>query len=30
VQLGLGNLSRVKWISTIGEYRIDWGRRYRI
>jgi putative addiction module killer protein len=30
VRLELGNLSRVKWISTIGEYRIDWGPGYRI
>ena len=26
----LGNTSRVKWIGTIGEYRIDWGPGYRI
>jgi len=25
-----GNTSNVKWISTIGEYRIDWGPGYRI
>ena len=30
VRLGLGNVSRVKWIGTIGEYRIDWGPGYRI
>lgn len=30
VRLELGNLSRVKWIGTIGEYRIDWGPGYRI
>ena len=30
VRLELGNLSRVKWIGAIGEYRIDWGRGYRI
>lgn len=30
VRLELGNLSRVKWIATIGEYRIDWGPGYRI
>ena len=24
------NLSRVKWVGTIGEYRIDWGPGYRI
>ncbi len=30
VRLELGNLSRVKWIGTIGELRIDWGPGYRI
>lgn len=30
VRLELGNLSRVKWIGVIGEYRIDWGPGYRI
>jgi putative addiction module killer protein len=30
VRLELGNVSRVKWIGTIGEYRIDWGPGYRI
>lgn len=30
VRLELGNLSRVKWIGTIGECRIDWGPGYRI
>ena len=30
VRLELGNLSRVKWIGAIGEYRIDWGPGYRI
>jgi putative addiction module killer protein len=30
LRLELGNLSRVKWIGTIGEYRIDWGPGYRI
>ncbi|VVM06996.1 type II toxin-antitoxin system RelE/ParE family toxin [Methylacidimicrobium tartarophylax] len=30
VRLELGNLSRVKWIGTIGEYRIDSGPGYRI
>ncbi len=30
VRLELGNTSRVKWIGTIGEYRIDWGPGYRI
>ena len=26
----MGNTSRVKWIGTIGEYRIDWGPGYRV
>ncbi len=30
VRLELGNVSRVKWIGTISEYRIDWGPGYRI
>ena len=30
VRLELGNVSRVKWIGAIGEYRIDWGPAYRI
>ena len=30
IRLELGNISRVKWIGTIGEYRIDWGPSYRI
>jgi putative addiction module killer protein len=30
LRLELGNLSRLKWIGTIGEYRIDWGPGYRI
>lgn len=30
VRLELGNWSRVKWIGTIAEYRIDWGPGYRI
>ena len=30
LRLELGNTSRVKWIGTIGEYRIDWGPGYRI
>ena len=30
VRLEFGNLSRVKWIAGIGEYRIDWGPGYRI
>ena len=25
-----GNTSNIKWIGTIGEYRIDWGPGYRI
>ncbi|HXQ40349.1 MAG TPA: hypothetical protein VN821_03715, partial [Candidatus Udaeobacter sp.] len=25
LRLELGNLSRVKWLGVIGEYRIDWG-----
>ncbi|MBZ0185882.1 MAG: hypothetical protein K8F91_06470, partial [Candidatus Obscuribacterales bacterium] len=29
-RLSLGNLSSVKWIGQIGEYRIDWGPGYRI
>lgn len=29
-RLELGNTSRVKWIGTVGEYRIDWGPGYRI
>jgi putative addiction module killer protein len=29
-RLEAGNTSNVKWISTIGEYRIDWGPGYRI
>lgn len=29
-RLELGNTSRVKWIGTIGEYRIDWGPGYRL
>jgi|SRR5687767_4258312 len=29
-RLELGNLSRVKWVGAIGEYRIDWGPGYRI
>lgn len=29
-RLEIGNTSRVKWIGTIGEYRIDWGPGYRI
>lgn len=30
VRLELGNTSGVKWLSAIGEYRIDWGPGYRI
>ncbi len=30
IRLELGNISGVKWIGTIGEYRIDWGPGYRI
>ena len=30
LRLEMGNLSRVKWIGGIGEYRIDWGPGYRI
>lgn len=30
LRLELGNTSRVKWIGTIGEDRIDWGPGYRI
>lgn len=26
----MGNTSSVKWMGTIGEYRIDWGPGYRI
>lgn len=29
-RLELGNTSRLKWIGTIGECRIDWGPGYRI
>jgi putative addiction module killer protein len=29
-RLSMGNLSNVKWIGTIGEYRIDWGPGLRI
>jgi putative addiction module killer protein len=29
-RLEAGNLSRVKWIGAVGEYRIDWGPGYRI
>jgi putative addiction module killer protein len=30
LRLEAGNLSSVKWIGAIGEYRIDWGPGYRI
>jgi putative addiction module killer protein len=30
LRLELGNTSNVKWIGTIGEYRIDWGPGYRL
>jgi putative addiction module killer protein len=30
LRLELGNTSRVKWFSGIGEYAIDWGPGYRI
>jgi putative addiction module killer protein len=30
VRLELGNLSRLKWIGAIREYRIDWGPGYRV
>lgn len=30
LRLEMGNTSNVKWIGTIGEYRIDWGPGYRI
>jgi putative addiction module killer protein len=30
IRLELGNLSRVKWIGVVGEYRIDWGPGYRV
>jgi putative addiction module killer protein len=29
-RLEMGNISSLKWIGTIGEYRIDWGPGYRI
>ncbi len=29
-RLQIGNTSSVRWIGTIGEYRIDWGPGYRI
>jgi putative addiction module killer protein len=30
LRLEMGNTSSVRWIGTIGEYRIDWGPGYRI
>lgn len=30
LRLEMGNTSNVKWIGTIGEYRIDWGSGYRL
>jgi putative addiction module killer protein len=30
LRLELGNTSNVKWIGTIGEFRIDWGPGYRV
>ena len=30
LRLEMGNVSRVKWVGVIGEYRIDWGPGYRI
>jgi putative addiction module killer protein len=30
LRLELGNTSNVKWIGTIGEFRIDWGAGYRV
>jgi putative addiction module killer protein len=30
VRLEMANVSSVKWVGTIGEYRIDWGPGYRI
>src|SRR5690606_35488950 len=30
VRMETGNTSNVKWLSGIGEYRIDWGPGYRI
>ncbi len=29
-RLEMGNMSAVKWIGALGEYRIDWGPGYRI
>ena len=30
LRLEMGNMSRVKWMGALGEYRIDWGPCYRI
>ena len=30
LRLEMGNLSRVKWLGAVGEYRVDWGPGYRI
>jgi putative addiction module killer protein len=30
LRLEMGNMSRVKWVGTIGENRIDWGPGYRM
>ena len=30
VRVELGNTSNIKWLGSIGEYRIDWGPGYRI
>lgn len=30
LRLEMGNTSNVKWIGTVGEYRIDWGPGYRL
>jgi len=30
LRLEMGNTSNVKWLGTIGEYRIDWGPGYRL
>ena len=30
LRLEMGNTSNLKWIGTIGEYRIDWGPGYRL
>ncbi len=30
MRLEMGNTSNVKWVGTVGEYRIDWGPGYRL